>query len=429
MKTLLTASLVTVTAAITGYWLGQQHGQPSDASSSARPEQREVLYYKAPMDPNYRRDTPGKSPMGMDLVPVYANSTEDMDEGGVRISPTVVNNLGVRTAFVQRGPLAREISTIGVITYDEDTLNKTSVRVEGWIEQLNVTATGDPVIQGQTLFELYSPDLVNAQEEYLAALQSRNKAIHNASRDRLAALGLSVNEIERLGKQRTLRQRTAILAPTAGVVTHLAVREGQFVTPANDIMTVGSLDNLWLLVEVIARQSSWVAQGQSVRVSAEAMEGPAINAIVDYVYPELDPKTRTLTARIRLSNPDGALKPNMFARATIQGQGIDDALHIPQQALIRGSRANRVVIQMDEGRFRSQPVTVGIEANNRVQIISGLAQGDRVVTSGQFLIDSESHVESAMARLGGASTEHNMPRIPAPEQDHKGEETDDGHQP
>ncbi|MEL7025283.1 MAG: efflux RND transporter periplasmic adaptor subunit [Pseudomonadota bacterium] len=411
MKTILIATVVGLLTLAGGYWLGQHqsHDASVGATSDAGSGEREILYYKAPMDPNYRRDEPGKSPMGMDLVPVYADEASGGDAGAVKISPTVVNNLGVRTAPVEVGALSREIETVGYIGYDEDTLHKISTRVDGWIERLLVDATGDPVEQGQALFELYSPTLVNAQEEYIAALQSRNTALHAASRARLAALGVSASEIKRLEKDRRVRQRITVYAPQSGVVAHLGVREGQFVTEATDIMSIGSLEEVWLMAEVFERQSGWLAAGQMANVTLDALGSMKRTGTVDYVYPELDPKTRTLSARIRLNNADKALKPNMFARARIRAAAIENALYVPQEALIRGGRVDRVVLATGEGTFRAQPVSVGIESGNRVQITKGVSRGDTVVTSGQFLIDSESNIDTALARMDTAAGDQDTP--------------------
>ena len=410
MKTVLIAIAVGLSTLAGGYWLGQHQAHDTDMTGTSRADsgEREILYYKAPMDPNYRRDEPGKSPMGMDLVPVYADEVGGSDAGAVQISPTVVNNLGVRTAPVAVGALAREIETVGYIGYDEDTLHKISTRVDGWIERLLVDATGDPVEKGQALFELYSPTLVNAQEEYVAALQSRNTALHAASRARLAALGVSAGEIKRLEREQRVRQRITVYAPQSGVVAHLDVREGQYVSEATDIMSVGSLEDVWLMAEVFERQSDWLAEGQQADVTLDALGGMTRTGTVDYVYPELDVKTRTVSARIRLDNADLALKPNMFARARIRAAAIDNAVYVPQEALIRGGRVDRVVLATGNGSFRSQPVSVGIESGNRVQITDGVSQGDTVVTSGQFLIDSESNIETALARMDGGSSGQGM---------------------
>ena len=371
---------------------------PAATPSPESVSQREILYWVAPMDPDYRRDEPGKSPMGMDLVPVYAEEV-DGQPGVVAIDPTVVNNLGVRTGVAKRGTLPRRIETVGYIGYDEDTLQHVHTRVDGWIEKLATKATGDPVKKGQLLFELYSPTLVNAQQEYLAALTSNNVVLREASRDRLIALGVTAGEIDRLSTEREARQRVRVYAQSDGIISHLGVREGIYVTPDTEIMSVADLSRVWVLAEVFERQAAWVNPGQAATVELDYLPGRILEGTIDYVYPELDPITRTLKVRLRFDNESQMLRPNMFARVVIDGNPVDNIVYVPREAVIRGGSSNRVVVVLGDGRFRSQPVLVGIESGDRVAIRRGLKEGDRVVTSAQFLIDSESNIESALQRM------------------------------
>jgi len=252
------------------------------------------------------------------------------------------------------------------------------------------------------LFELYSPTLVSAQEEYLAALRSSNKLLLSASRERLAALGIPDSEVIRLDKERKIRQRVRVYAESDGVITHLGVREGIYVTSATEIMSVAELDKIWVLAEVFERQAAWVKEGQHAMVELDYLPGEMWHGTVDYVYPELDPKTRTLKVRLRFDNVARTLRPNMFARVTIWGESTGDVVHVPREALIRGGSVDRLVVALGEGRFRAQPVDVGIESGDRVEIRSGVSAGDLIVTSGQFLIDSESNIEEALSRMDDA---------------------------
>jgi Cu(I)/Ag(I) efflux system membrane fusion protein len=387
-------------AAIAGFLAGRFYPLSGDGSpaASGNSGEREILYWVAPMDANYRRDEPGKSPMGMDLVPVYADEV-DSQPGTVKIDPTVVNNLGVRTTQAERSALPRHIDTVGYVQFDEDTLHHVHTRVDGWIEKLATKATGDPVEQGQLLFELYSPTLVNAKQEFLAALRSNNAVLLQASRERLAALGVTESQISRLEQDRTAGQRVRVYAEADGVVAHLAVREGIFVTPADEVMSIAELDKVWVLAEVFEREAAWVTPGQMAMVELDYLPGKMWHGTVDYVYPELDPKTRTLTVRIRFDNEDEMLRPNMFARVTIHGEDTGPVVHVPREAVIRGGTIDRVVVALGEGRYRSRPVTLGIESHDRVAIRSGLEAGESIVVSGQFLIDSESNIEAALARM------------------------------
>jgi len=372
-----------------------------DVGSSEKSGGRKILHWVAPMDANYRRDEPGKSPMGMDLVPVYADQV-DAKVGVVRIDPTVVNNLGVRTERAQRGPLSRRVETVGHISFDEDSVHHIHTRVDGWIETLGAKTSGERVKKGQLLFELYSPKLVSAQEEYLSALRGANVALRRASGNRLLALGVTESEIDKLWSERTVRQRVPVYAAQDGVITHLGVRHGMFVTPSTEVMAIASLDRVWVLAEVFERQATWVEPGQDAIVTLDSLPGTTLRGSVDYVYPELDPVTRTLKVRLRFDNADELLRPNMFANVLIHGNATGDIVHVSRQAVIRGARANRVVVALGDGRFQSRPVRVGIESGDRVAIRSGVSAGERVVTSAQFLIDSESNIASALDRLSPA---------------------------
>ena len=400
MKKALLITLTALISIVIGIGLGRSWLSGGDgASEAAATGERQILYWKAPMDPNYRRDEPGKSPMGMDLVPVYADEVGDEDPGVVSIDPEVVNNLGVRTAMVESGALSRRIETVGYVGYDEDTLHQINTRVDGWIERLAVKATGDPVRRGQSLFELYSPTLVNAQEEFLATMNSRTQGLVEASRERLVALGVTKAEIDRLARERTVKQRVRVFAQTDGFIAHLGVREGIYITPATEVMSIAELDRVWVIAEVFERQAAWVRPGQRAEVELDYLPGQRWQGTVDYVYPELDQQTRTLKVRLRFDNADEVLRPNMFARVTVYGTETGSVTHVPREALIRGGKVDRLVVALGEGRFRTQPVEVGIESGDRIEIRRGVSAGDRIVTSGQFLIDSESNIDVALSRM------------------------------
>jgi len=379
-----------------GRWLP---GPDAAMDMSQESGSREILYWRAPMDPNFRSDRPGKSPMGMDLVPVYADEAQTADAGLVTIDPRVVSNLGVRTAPVERGALSRRIETVGYVGYDEETLTQINTRVDGWIEHLTVTAAGDAVSRGQVLFELYSPTLVNAQQEHVAAMRSSNNALHEASLERLRALGMTPAEIDRLHETQTVEQRIRVFADNDGVVAQLGVREGVYVTPATNVMSIAALDRVWVLAEVFEREAAWVAPGQRADVRFDYLPDERWTGTVDYVYPELDPRTRTLQVRLRFDNAAGVLRPNMFARVEIFANETAPVLHVPREAVIRGGTVDRVVRALGGGQFRAQPVELGIEAGDRIEIRSGVSEGDVIVTSGQFLIDSESNIDTALTRM------------------------------
>ena len=368
------------------------------AVTPAADTDREVRYWVAPMDANYRRDKPGKSPMGMDLVPVYT------DEGGsdgshVTIAPEVVQNLGIRTATAERSRLWRSIDTVGYVDYDESRVSHIHLRTEGWVENLAVQSEGERVNKGDRLFDLYSPELVNAQEEFIQALNASNKGLISASRNRLKALGIPGSQIKRLEKRRKASQSIPIYAPQDGVVFSLSVRDGMFIKPASRVMSLADLSSVWLLAEIFESQADWVKVGLPVDVNLSFLPGRTWEGKVEYIYPSLDPKTRTLKARLRFDNPDEALKPNMYANVKIYGGPKEAVIIIPVEALIRTGRESRVVIALGAGKFTSRTVTAGIESGDWVEILAGIEPGDEVVTSGQFLLDSEASLKASMTRM------------------------------
>jgi len=357
--------------------------------------ERKLLYWVAPMDPAYRRDGPGKSPMGMDLVPVY-------DEGGgatVKISPTVENNMGVRTAKAERKRLWRKIDTVGYVDFDENKISHIHLRTKGWIEKLTVKSEGERVQKGQLLFEVYSPELVNVQEEYIQARRIGNKSLIAASKERMQALGVSKKLIRELAKRKRARQYVPVYARQDGIVAKLNVREGMYVMPSREVMSLADLSSVWLLAEVFESQSDWVKVGQSSEVRLSYLPGREWEGKVEYIYPSLNSKTRTLKVRLRFDNPDEALKPNMFANVTIYGGAKKNIIIVPREALIRAGAEERVIIALGKGRYEARQVTAGIESGDFVEIVKGLREDETVVTSGQFLIDSEASLKASLARM------------------------------
>ena len=396
----ITIALLIVTATLAHYsalWRIEEKRATSEAEGSKEP-----LYWVAPMDPNYKRDEPGKSPMGMDLIPVYEQMGGDEEVGTVTISPDVVNNLGVRTAPVTRGRLDLTISTVGYVQYDEDRLVHIHPRVEGWIEKLHVKAAGDPVIQGEPLYALYSPTLVNAQEELLLALKRNNPTLITAAMERLSALQVPHSEINRLKKSGKVSQTITITAPQSGVLDNLNTREGMFVKPGMEMMAIGQLEHIWVIGEIFERQAASVQVGDAVRMRLDYLPGREWKGNVDYIYPSLNAKTRTAQVRVHFDSSDRFLRPGMFAQMTIVTKPSRETLLIPREALIRTGSQSRVVLAKGEGRFKSIAVKVGRIGEDKVEILSGLKDGERIVTSAQFLIDSESSKTSDFKRMAHA---------------------------
>ncbi|WP_299004336.1 efflux RND transporter periplasmic adaptor subunit [uncultured Shewanella sp.] len=363
--------------------------------------QKKILYWVAPMDANYKRDKPGKSPMGMDLVPVYDDAGQGPDEGPgtIKISPDVVNNLGVRTAIAKYSALHSKIATVGYVTYDEDKIIHIHPRVEGWIEQLHVKAVGDPVKKGEALYDLYSPELVNAQEEFLLAIERKNTRLIQAAQARLLALQLPKSVITTLKKTRKVQQTISFYSPQDGVVEKLNIREGFYVKPGSTLMSIGNLADVWVEAEVFESQAAQVKVGMPVVMTLDYLPGKVFKGKINYVYPSLDVKSRTMKVRLQFHNDDGEFKPNMFAHINIDVSAGNKALLIPKEALIRTGSQDRVVLALGEGRFKSVEVTVGRFDENNVEILKGLTAGEKVVSSAQFLLDSESSKTSDFKRM------------------------------
>lgn len=355
--------------------------------------------YVCPMHPEIiSKDPKATCPIcGMDLVEVDSQG----ESGVVTLTPTVVNSLGVRTSKVKRKTLYRKIDSVGYVSEDENSIRTINLRTDGWIERLAVKTVGERVKKGQLLLEVYSPKLVNAQEEYVQARALGNDVLIEASKERLRSLGVSNNQIKKLRKKNNVQQHIKIYAPQDGVISDLNIREGMFVKPSKALIKLVDLSSVWLMAEVFERQADWVKVGQRAEANLSYMPDKSWEGKVEYVYPSLDPKTRSLKVRLRFDNPDEQLKPNMYANVNIFAKPRRKVLTIPREALIRTGNEQRVIVSMGEGRFMPMKVRVGIETDKYIEILDGLGEGDEVVTSSQFLIDSESSMRASLARLRG----------------------------
>lgn len=371
------------------------------AEDSTSNSSNEPLYWVAPMDPNYKRDKPGKSPMGMDLIPVYAEDLAGVQDkpGTVTIDPSVENNLGVKTAQVKSEKLSPRIETVGYIAFDESKLWQTNVRVSGWVEKLRINAVGEKVNKGDVLFTLYSPELVKAQEELLNAYRTGRSGLVKGATERLVTLGVDRSQINAITQRGKASQTIAIKAPEDGIIASLNVREGGYLSPAQAVISAGPLENVWVDAEVFERQAHWMKAGSNATMTLDAIPGKAWQGTVDYVYPILDPKTRTLRVRLKFPNPNGELKPNMFANIALQPVSDDTVLTIPKSSVIRSGGMTRVVLAEGDGKYRSTRIKVGREADDRTEVLEGLTQDDRIVTSAHFMLDSESSQTADLSRI------------------------------
>ncbi len=335
---------------------------------------------------------------GMDLVIVENTGDE---AGIVSITPGIINMLGVHTSKVKRKTLYRYINSVGNIEYDENKISHIHLRTNGWVEYLAVRTLGEKVKKGDLLFRIYSPKLVNAQEELLQSLELAHDSLARASKERLLALGMSKIQIRKLEKTRKIIPLINYYAPQKGVVSELNIREGMFVKPSVSIISLVDMTTIWLIANVFESQADWVKTGDRATAELPFMPGKIWDGTIDYIYPSLDPKTRSLEVRLRFDNPDGLLKVNMYADVKIFTAPRRKVLTIPSESLIRTGEGDRVIMALGDGKFKPVAVKAGIESNNKVEILHGLEEGDEVVVSSQFLIDSESNLRASLLRMSG----------------------------
>lgn len=406
-KTLTVAVLSLAVGSAVGYYAshhgvfgaGAQESQGHNAMATGL-SANEPLYWVAPMDPKYKRDKPGKSPMGMDLIPVYADESKtEKVAGTVEISPAIENNLGVKTAQVEQQKLVPRIDTVGYVAFDESQMWQINSRVSGWVQTLNVAAIGDKVVKGQVLFELYSPELVKAQEELLNAKRLGRAALVQGAKERLLVLGVDSEQIQRVLQRGKAMQQIEVKAPADGVVASLNIRQGAYLSPQQTVISGGDLTSIWVDAEVFERQAHWIKSGAQAEMSVDALPSQNWQGIVDYIYPVLDEKTRTVKVRLKFPNPNGELKPNMFANITLKPQSEGSVLTVPDNAIIRTGNMARVVLALGEGQYRSTRVEIGRQAGGVTEVLQGLNASDRVVTSAQFLLDSESSQSADLSRI------------------------------
>jgi Cu(I)/Ag(I) efflux system membrane fusion protein len=421
---LVVAAAVAVVAAAAGYWFGKRqggHAAPGAAPPAAQgapaattdaagntvlrdDKGRRVLYWHDPMVPGQRFDKPGKSPfMDMQLVPVYAD--EGSDEGTVKVSPRLAQNFGVRTAEAREGSLATGITAVGAIAVDERTITGVQARVQGFVERLHVRATFDTVRAGQPIAELFVPEWVAAQEEFLALKGSSQPgvaALAEAARNRLRLLGMPDGEIARIEREGRSAGRVTVTAPQGGIVWEIGARDGMAVMPGTNLVRIAGLGSVWLIAEIPEAQAGQIAAGMPVEVRTAAFPERAFNGRVEALLPEVNVATRTVRARIVLANPGGVLKPGMFANASFRGPVAKPAVLVPSEAVIRTGKRNVVIVAAGDGRFAPVEVEVGRESGDQTEIARGISAGQRVVASGQFLIDSEASLKGVLARMNDA---------------------------
>ena len=361
--------------------------------------------YVCPMHPQIIRDKEGTCPIcGMNLVPKILEDTGD-EAPIISVRGEIMQSMGLRTDVVKRDTLWKYIKTVGRIEYDETRLTHIHPRAAGWMEVLNVRAEGDPVKKGQHLGDFYAPDILTAQVDYLLAVKNKDDKhsrinIHKA-RSQLRLLGVNNNTIKRIEAQGKPQNTIPIFAPQKGIVTMLGAREGMYIQPQAALFTITDNHRMWVQIDIYEHQLSWVKVGLDAEIRVPAYPEKTWEGKVEYLYPELDKTSRTLKVRLAFDNPDGILRANTFADAIIYGGPRHNVLVIPQEALIVTGEREAVVKMVGETRFQPTDVVTGMKQGNKIEILSGLDEGDKIVTSGQFLIDSESALRASFSRLSG----------------------------
>ena len=418
LNPLVLGLIATSALALSGYGLytlGKRHGgnngsaAPVAAASSAPGDKvdpatgRKVLYWHDPMVPGQKFDKPGKSPfMDMQLVPVYAD--ESGDSGSVAVSPRVQQNLGIRTAEVARGEMTPRVEAAGSIAFNERDQAFVQARSTGYVEKLFVRATLDPVSKGQPLAELYVPDWIAAQEEFLSVrrMQGTDLAVLvDGARQRTRQVGTTEDQIRLIERAGRVQPRITLVAPTSGVLVELTAREGRTVMPGATLFRINGLSTVWANADVPEGQSALLRPGTTVEARSPAIPGKVFRGRVQAILPEVNQATRTIKARVELANPQGQLSPGMFVSVALNAS-IEQGLMVPTEAIIQTGRRMVVMVAEGDGKFRPVDVDIGNEFNGQTEIKRGLEVGQKVVISGQFLIDSEASLRGTATRMEDA---------------------------
>ncbi len=385
--------------------------QVDEKVASVNKGERKILYYQSPMDPSYISDKPGKSPMGMDLVPVYEG--ENPTEGGIRIDPTTVQNIGVKSEVVSKQSLKRELRTVARIVYDETKVAYVNTKIGGWIEKLYVEYEGQDVKKDDPLLEIYSPELVSTQEEYLLAfgyeqkmaqsnikeVGERARTLLESAKKRLEYWDIPKKHIKELEESGQVKKTLMLHSPVTGVVVHKTVLEGKYTKPGENLYTIADLSKVWVYADIYEYELPWVKVGQDAEMTLSYLPGAAFKGKITYLYPYLESKTRTIKARIEFDNADGRLRPDMYADVEINTAPKEEVLVVPKEAVIHSGERNVIIIDKGKGFFEPRDISIGLESKDYYEVLQGVAEGEKVVTSSQFLIDSESRLKEAINKM------------------------------
>ncbi len=408
-----------------GYFLGRKSvGHELSTPSQTPPHQgvdatpspskgRKILYYRNPMNPSITSPVPAKDEMGMDYIPVYADEVDATRPAGtVKIDPVMVQKMGIRLAKVDCMVLKREVRAPGRVEYDQERLWSVHPKFKGWVEELYVAKTGDEVVGGQPLLSIYSPELVATQQEFLLALAAGGNGgggsgpfgLKDAALSRLELFGVPISFIKELESSRKVRRTISLKAPGKGVVLKVGALPGDYVTPKSELFRICDLSQVWVIAEIYESDLPWVREGDMVEVETPVMPGQTVKGRVDFVYPEVEGKTRTVPVRVVMDNTKRLLRPGMFVDVAIFSGLERKALVVPSEAVVRSGKEERVFVQTSPGVFEPRKVKLGLEAQGMAEVLSGVSHGEEVVVSAQFLIDSESKLKEAAAKMMRSGT-------------------------
>lgn len=422
------AALTLVIGAGAGYWFGARSNAGGDSGMTAdsADDRGAPLFYRNKMNPSVTSPVPAKDAMGMDYEAVYADESGSAVPGTVQIDPVVVQNIGVRTTKAKQESLNRVVRALGRIDMNEELVARIHPKIEGWIEVLRVDKTGEVVRKNDVLLSVYSPQLVTTQEEFVIATKALRAAQNSGSpvaiksaedviasvRERLLLLDVAPHQIEALAKTGKVERYLHIHSPFDGVVMRIGAREGQYVTPNTEMFMLADLSKVWVYVDIYEYELPWISVGDVGEMRVVAVPGRVFEGEITYVYPYMEERTRTVKVRLEFDNSDGLLKPEMFATVSIQAKRQVDAIVVPTEAVVRSGNREQIFVVTGEGRFEPRDVKLGVSADGVTQILAGVEAGEEVVSSSQFLIDSESKLREATAKMSG---------IKAPDDDAKDE--------
>ncbi len=411
----------------------------ADEAASGSGGEREVLFYRNPMDPTITSPVPAQDEMGMDYLPVYADEAKRATGAGstVTIDPVVVQNMNIQSVVAARRDLTREIRTVGYLEYDQERMVTVTTKYDGWVEKVYVNYIGEPVRRGQPLFEIYSPELIQTEQELLSALEyaakfeseeadarRRAEALVDAARTRLSYWDIAPEQIDKLVETGEIFRTLKVVAPAGGVVMkRLPGLEGMAVRAGMEVYHIADLSTLWLSVEVFEDQVAWIREGTAADVTFTYFPGETFAGRVRFIEPEFSEKTRTLRVKLGVPNRAGRFRPGMFATVTFRPVAASAALTVPALAILRTGERNVVVVDLGDGRFAPRAVTLGHEGGGYAEVLGGLEEGDRVVTSAQFLLDSEASLQEAIQKMISQRSTASEPADATGSMDHE----DDGH--